>query len=198
MFALWLMHVAVAGTTAGGSIPGPTLLRGVLKGCHPGRTPLGVHDHTQPAARGPHWGALGGAVQRRSWGNVDHGHSSGGSGLCYQCVRIARRQAAACSSSSCKWDLELGCECACLVCTHACRYGTIVQAQSGRLYVIYNRNSNNVTTLPGSTKLIRNDELGFFAMRWSDDGGCDTPPPTHTHSQTRTPCFLGRVVFRLQ
>jgi hypothetical protein len=54
-------------------------------------------------------------------------------------------------------------------------YGTIVQTAFGRVYIIYNRNSGNVTTLPDSTQPIRNDELGFFVMRWSDDGGCDIP-----------------------
>lgn len=50
-------------------------------------------------------------------------------------------------------------------------YGNIIEAQTGRLYVVYNRNSDNVTTLPNSTAPIRNDELGHFVMRWSDDGG---------------------------
>jgi len=50
-------------------------------------------------------------------------------------------------------------------------YGVIVQSLAGRVYVVYNRNSDNVTTLPNSTTPIRNDELGHFVMRWSDDGG---------------------------
>ena len=50
-------------------------------------------------------------------------------------------------------------------------YGVIAQSTSGRIYVIYNRNSDNVSHVPNSTARIRDDSLGHFVMRWSDDGG---------------------------
>ena len=44
-------------------------------------------------------------------------------------------------------------------------YATIVATKRPRLYTIYNYNAHNVT-MSG-----RNDELGFFYMKWSDDAG---------------------------
>jgi hypothetical protein len=50
-------------------------------------------------------------------------------------------------------------------------YGNILQTHFGRLYVVYNMNLNNVTHFPDGTPFSRDDELGFFVARYSDDGG---------------------------
>ena len=50
-------------------------------------------------------------------------------------------------------------------------YGNIGQTDFGRLYVIYNMNINNVTRFPSGKPFTRDDELGFHAWRYSDDGG---------------------------
>lgn len=50
-------------------------------------------------------------------------------------------------------------------------YGTIVQTTFGRVWAIYNFNARNVTTLPSGKPLGRNDELGEFTSRYTDDGG---------------------------
>ena len=50
-------------------------------------------------------------------------------------------------------------------------YGVVAQSAAGVVYVIYNRNSDNVSHVPNSTARIRDDSLGHFVMRWSADGG---------------------------
>ena len=50
-------------------------------------------------------------------------------------------------------------------------YGNIVQSTFGRIYVVYNMNLNNVTHFPDGKSFTRDDELGFFVARYSDDGG---------------------------
>jgi len=50
-------------------------------------------------------------------------------------------------------------------------YGNIVQTSFGRIYVVYNMNLNNVTHFPDGKSFTRDDELGFFVSRYSDDGG---------------------------
>jgi hypothetical protein len=48
-------------------------------------------------------------------------------------------------------------------------YSTITLTPSGRIYVTYNMNLDNVTTL-NNKPITRLDELGHFVMRYSDDG----------------------------
>jgi hypothetical protein len=50
-------------------------------------------------------------------------------------------------------------------------YGTVVQTDYGRVYCIYNFNAQNVTRSPAGAPLPRTDELGEFALRFTDDGG---------------------------
>lgn len=41
----------------------------------------------------------------------------------------------------------------------------------GRVYVFYNYNGDRVRTLPGSKKPVRDDMMGWYCYRYSDDGG---------------------------
>lgn len=41
----------------------------------------------------------------------------------------------------------------------------------GRIYVFYTYNGDNITTLPGSTSVIRSDTHGWYCFRYSDDNG---------------------------
>ena len=50
-------------------------------------------------------------------------------------------------------------------------YGNILQTTFARIYVIYDMNLNNVTHFPDGKPFTRDDELGFFVARYSDDGG---------------------------
>jgi hypothetical protein len=50
-------------------------------------------------------------------------------------------------------------------------YGNILQTSYGRIYVVYNMNLLNVTHFPDGQSFSRDDELGFFVARYSDDGG---------------------------
>eukprot|EP00935_MAST-01C_sp_MAST-1C-sp1_P001426 g1426.t1 len=50
-------------------------------------------------------------------------------------------------------------------------YGVPVLAKSGRVYCIYNMNSDNITRLPNGKPLARHDELGHFKLKWTDDFG---------------------------
>jgi hypothetical protein len=52
----------------------------------------------------------------------------------------------------------------------------VAQSGAGRVYVVYNRNSDNVSHTPNSTARIRDDSLGHVVMRWSDDGGDSWSP----------------------
>ena len=50
-------------------------------------------------------------------------------------------------------------------------YSNVIQADNGRIYTVFGVNLYNITKLPSGTVIPRTDELGVFAMRWSDDGG---------------------------
>lgn len=50
-------------------------------------------------------------------------------------------------------------------------YGNILQTSYGRIYVVYNMNLLNVTHFPDGQSFSRDDELGFFVARYSEDGG---------------------------
>jgi hypothetical protein len=50
-------------------------------------------------------------------------------------------------------------------------YGVIVQTTFGRVYVIYNMNLDRVSKLPDGSPISRDDEIGHFVMRYTDDGG---------------------------
>ena len=41
----------------------------------------------------------------------------------------------------------------------------------GRIYAFYVYNGDNIVTLPGSDKIVRADTHGWYAFRYSDDGG---------------------------
>ena len=50
-------------------------------------------------------------------------------------------------------------------------YGNIIQSNFGRIFVIYNMNLRNITHFPNGQSFQRDDELGYFVARYSDDGG---------------------------
>jgi hypothetical protein len=52
-------------------------------------------------------------------------------------------------------------------------YSTIYLAPSNRIYVMYNRNSDNIIQVPGVNHSVPHlgDELGHHCMKYSDDGG---------------------------
>lgn len=50
-------------------------------------------------------------------------------------------------------------------------YGVPSVSADGRVAVVYNMNSDNVTRAPDGTPLSRHDEMGHFKLRVSDDGG---------------------------
>lgn len=50
-------------------------------------------------------------------------------------------------------------------------YGVILPTVYGRIFVIYNMNLDNVSHLPNGSPISRDDELGYFVARYSDDGG---------------------------
>eukprot|EP01006_Ploeotia_vitrea_P031153 TRINITY_DN63449_c0_g1_i1.p1 TRINITY_DN63449_c0_g1~~TRINITY_DN63449_c0_g1_i1.p1 ORF type:complete len:646 (-),score=28.47 TRINITY_DN63449_c0_g1_i1:19-1956(-) len=50
-------------------------------------------------------------------------------------------------------------------------WGNPVLTPSGRIWVYYTYNLNNITTLPHSKRWIRNDMVGRQVIRYSDDGG---------------------------
>lgn len=77
-------------------------------------------------------------------------------------------------------------------------YSTIVQANSGRIYVITGANLDNITKLPDGEPAKRTDEFGYFVMRWSDDGGATYSKdrvvlPYRTTAIDRGNSFSGKV-----
>lgn len=55
-------------------------------------------------------------------------------------------------------------------------YSAVVQSLTGRIYVVGNANLDNITHTPDGHSISRTDEIGYFAMRYSDNGGhtwCD-------------------------
>ena len=50
-------------------------------------------------------------------------------------------------------------------------YATITMNKNGRIYAMYNFNLKNISTLPNGDSLSRNDELGYFVFKYSDNGG---------------------------
>lgn len=58
--------------------------------------------------------------------------------------------------------------------THA--YSAILAADFGRLYVTYSLNLYNVTRFPDGTPFTRDDTLGQYVARWSDDSGATWSP----------------------
>jgi hypothetical protein len=65
-------------------------------------------------------------------------------------------------------------------------YGVIVQASFGRVYVIYNQNLDRVSKLPNGSPISRDDELGYFVARYSDDGGVTWSPDRYIVSYPAT------------
>eukprot|EP00117_Sycon_ciliatum_P020551 scpid33968/ scgid0848/ len=55
--------------------------------------------------------------------------------------------------------------------TLANAYATIAITSYGRIYAMYNYNADNVTHLPDGKSLPRQDTLGHFVMKYSDDRG---------------------------
>jgi len=50
-------------------------------------------------------------------------------------------------------------------------YGSPIVTPSGRVYCVYCYNGDNLATMPDGRPLPRADMLGWFALKWSDDGG---------------------------
>jgi len=50
-------------------------------------------------------------------------------------------------------------------------YGSPIVTPSGRVYCVYGYNGDNLTTMPDGKPLPRADMLGWFVIKWSDDGG---------------------------
>ena len=50
-------------------------------------------------------------------------------------------------------------------------YSTLILTDSGRILAVYNMNLDNVTHFPSGAKVTRDDMIGHYVMRFSDDGG---------------------------
>jgi len=50
-------------------------------------------------------------------------------------------------------------------------YGSPIVTPSGRVYCVYSYNGDRVATFPDGRPLPRADMLGWFVLKWSDDGG---------------------------
>jgi len=61
-------------------------------------------------------------------------------------------------------------------------YGVPLVVPSGRVYAIYTYNGDRIRSLPGSTRKIRADMLGWYCFRYSDDNG-----KTWSHERYRIP-----------
>jgi len=50
-------------------------------------------------------------------------------------------------------------------------YSTLILTDFGRILAVYNMNLDNVTRFPSGAKVPRDDMIGHYVMRFSDDGG---------------------------
>lgn len=64
-------------------------------------------------------------------------------------------------------------------------YSSIVVTNYTRVYVSYNMNVHNVSTFPDGKSFVRDDTLGEYVMRWSDDCG-ETWSPERLQMPLRT------------
>lgn len=69
---------------------------------------------------------------------------------------------------------------------------------SGRLYAFYTYNGDEINTLPGSKKKIRNDMLGWYCFKYSDDNGMTWSKryriPVRTTAADRANQWKGKVM----
>ena len=78
--------------------------------------------------------------------------------------------------------LDTACKSQCACCSTICGLnlttidtavdGTLAPYTNfGRLYAMYNMNTDNITRLPSGQKTTRTDEIGHFVMKYSDNSG---------------------------